>query len=96
MEFEFFIAKDHPCLPGHFPGDPIVPGVVILDEILQAIKNKNFNIKVRGFSSVKFSATLSPEQKVKVRFDDNKKGVNFECSTATTIIASGTIVMDGM
>ncbi len=27
------IPTDHPCLPGHFPGRPIVPAVVILDEV---------------------------------------------------------------
>jgi 3-hydroxyacyl-[acyl-carrier-protein] dehydratase len=31
------ISADHPSLPGHFPGTPIVPGVVILDEILAAL-----------------------------------------------------------
>ncbi len=27
------IPADHPSLPGHFPGRPIVPAVVILDEV---------------------------------------------------------------
>jgi hypothetical protein len=33
----FSIAPDHPCLPGHFPGAPIVPGVVMLDEAFRAL-----------------------------------------------------------
>ena len=32
------IAADHPALAGHFPGFPIVPGVVLLDEALHAIE----------------------------------------------------------
>ena len=35
--FAFAIAADHPSLPGHFPGHPLVPGVVLLDRVLDAI-----------------------------------------------------------
>lgn len=28
---------DHPALPGHFPGNPIVPGVMLLAGVLDAI-----------------------------------------------------------
>ena len=33
---DFSIAPDHPALEGHFPGQPIVPAVVILDAVLAA------------------------------------------------------------
>src|SRR5262249_41812259 len=29
--------KDHPVGPGHFPGNPIIPGALLLDEILVAL-----------------------------------------------------------
>jgi len=35
---KFTVAHDHPSLPGHFPGAPIVPGVVLLERVLQAIE----------------------------------------------------------
>jgi 3-hydroxyacyl-[acyl-carrier-protein] dehydratase len=31
-----FIAADHPALPGHFPGAPVVPGVLLLAQVLEA------------------------------------------------------------
>jgi hypothetical protein len=34
----FTIDAGHPSLAGHFPGAPIVPGVVLLDETLRAIE----------------------------------------------------------
>ena len=39
MTFEAIriIHANHPTLPGHFPGAPLVPGVVILDEVLAAL-----------------------------------------------------------
>lgn len=30
------IPVDHPSFAGHFPGQPIVPGVILLDEVMQA------------------------------------------------------------
>jgi len=33
------IAAEHPALAGHFPGAPILPGVVLLDEIVRAVEN---------------------------------------------------------
>ena len=36
MQFEttWTVAPDHPAFPGHFPGAPILPGVVLLDAVL--------------------------------------------------------------
>ena len=34
----FSIPSDHPSLPGHFPGRPVVPGVVVLDQVVAAIE----------------------------------------------------------
>ena len=37
FEVDRTIPSDHPSLPGHFPDRPIVPGVVILDEVVAAL-----------------------------------------------------------
>ena len=34
---EKLFALDHPAARGHFPGNPIIPGAVLLDEVLQAV-----------------------------------------------------------
>jgi 3-hydroxyacyl-[acyl-carrier-protein] dehydratase len=34
------VAASHPALEGHFPGAPIVPAVVLLDEMVRAIETQ--------------------------------------------------------
>lgn len=64
MESQFSVPKTHPSLVGHFPGNPIVPGVVILDEIFQTIESEWQKNSISCISFVKFIKPLRPEQKV--------------------------------
>jgi len=51
------IPTDHPALPGHFPGNPVVPGVVLLDRVLAAARGLG---PVSGLPRVKFLQVLRP------------------------------------
>ena len=64
MTFEAIrlIRADHPSLPGHFPDAPLVPGVVILDEVIAALAEWQQNSQLNGIRMVKFLAPLQPEQ----------------------------------
>ena len=82
MQFETcrVIPANHPALAGHFSGNPIVPGVVILDEILQATADWRPDRRLLSAPSVKFLALLRPEQGFTIRLADTGSGrVRFEC-----------------
>ena len=57
------IAPDPPALAGHFPGNAIVPGVLLLGEVLSAIERR-FGHPADAFSwpVVKFMAPMRPNE----------------------------------
>lgn len=63
---ELLIAADHPCLPGHFPGQPIVPGVVVLDHVLAAIEAQYGPLGPLRMPQVKFLQPLLPGQAARI------------------------------
>ena len=96
----FKINADHPCLAGHFPGNPIVPGVVVLDEISHAILGKYNVHKIIGFSSVKFLQPLLAGQNVSVNIvepsepDKTNIKIKFNANLNDTVIAQGEIKLE--
>ena len=57
----FSIPADHPCLPGHFPGHPLVPGVVVLEQVLLAAAAEHGQaLSHLRLPQVKFLAPLCP------------------------------------
>jgi 3-hydroxymyristoyl/3-hydroxydecanoyl-(acyl carrier protein) dehydratase len=60
------IAAAHPALPGHFPGNPIVPGVVLLDRIAAAIERSR-GARIAKIAAVKFLAPLNPDEDAELR-----------------------------
>ena len=46
------ISANHPSLPGHFPGAPLVPGVLILDEVLAALRDKHNGCQLTAIRAV--------------------------------------------
>ena len=56
-----YFAPDHPVFSGHFPGSPIVPGVLLLDEALQAMAlATDLSLDVCELRSIKFLSPLTP------------------------------------
>ena len=70
------IASEHPALPGHFPGNPIVPGVVLLDRIAAAIERVH-EARLARIGSVKFLAPLRPEEDAELRIARDGPHVRF-------------------
>lgn len=65
----FSIAADHACLAGHFPGRPIVPGVLLLEHAVAAIEAVHGPLRGLRFPQVKFLLPLLPGEVAWVEFE---------------------------
>ena len=91
------IAADHPSLAGHFPGRPIVPGVVLLDHLLQAIQQHR-RCTLRAMPVVKFLQPVLPDDPVDVeisvsRSDGGELRATFRGTRDSTLVAEGSFAL---
>lgn len=66
---EFVIGPDHPALPGHFPGRPVVPGVVVLDRVVAALERARGPLPPLRLPQVKFQQPLLPGERARIELE---------------------------
>jgi len=92
VQFSRAVSAEHPSLPGHFPGAPIVPGVVILDEVLAALNEWRGYSRIAEISAVKFLAPLKPGQPFTISLsaaEEMRTEVDFLCRVGDRVIVQG-------
>ena len=87
------IASDHPAYKGHFPGHPLLPGVVLLAEALAAIEG-SMPRPAKGWTveSAKFLIPVEPGTPLTLSHEAGNAGaVRFEIRSPAGVVASGVI-----
>ena len=88
------IPANHPTGAGHFPGNPIIPGALLLAEVLRCIEQS----EGKSFSScnvkaAKFLHPARPGDKIDIEYARSAQGtIEFQCAVAGTKVLSGGIV----
>lgn len=88
----FVVDPAHPSLPGHFPGDPIVPGVVLLDHVVDAIEATQGPLARLRLPQVKFLQPLRPGEPARVEIDGAAPRWRFRVLRGETLLATGDMV----
>lgn len=81
-------AADHPVFAGHFPGHPIVPGVLLLDWA-QTVIEAQLGQPVQALAEAKFHSPATPTDVLELDFEVGISAVRFEIRSAVRKIASG-------
>ncbi|MEO8010370.1 MAG: hydroxymyristoyl-ACP dehydratase [Dokdonella sp.] len=84
----FTVSARHPSLPGHFPGAPIVPGVVLLDHVAGCLQRAGAG-DIARLLAVKFMAPLLPEQHARMHIEVTARRARFRIVRADVIILAG-------
>lgn len=82
------IAATHPSLPGHFPGEPVVAGVILLDRVAARLQREGMGALTR-ISAVKFRSPLLPEQDAELKITVSGNQLRFRLSRDGELLTTG-------
>jgi 3-hydroxymyristoyl/3-hydroxydecanoyl-(acyl carrier protein) dehydratase len=87
-------AADHPTGAGHFPGNPIIPGALLLAEVLRCIEQaEGVRFSSCNVKTAKFLAPARPGDTVEIDYARSAQGtLEFQCSVGSSKVMSGGIV----
>ncbi|HVW70835.1 MAG TPA: hypothetical protein VHB68_17775 [Steroidobacteraceae bacterium] len=87
------IPAQHPAFDGHFPGAPLLPGVVLLDEMLR--RAPDGQPRERGewtIATAKFLRPVHPGETLTFEYESLANGsVRFAVRSVAHPVASGTL-----
>jgi 3-hydroxyacyl-[acyl-carrier-protein] dehydratase len=86
MKTILHITKDHPAYEGHFPGHPLLPGVVLVAEAMAALDAGDWTVV-----SAKFLSPVEPGMTLTLRHEaKGPHAIDFEIESPIGIAAAGT------
>jgi acyl-coenzyme A synthetase/AMP-(fatty) acid ligase len=87
---EICVPADHPALVGHFPGNPLVPGVVLLDAVLAQLGSERGEL--HSLPRVKFLAPVRPGEVIRLRVEFAGTRARFTGLRGGTSVFEGSLV----
>ncbi|HMM57963.1 MAG TPA: hydroxymyristoyl-ACP dehydratase [Rudaea sp.] len=84
----FHIAASHPALAGHFPGNPVVPGMILLERVAAAAR-RAFGAQATGLPQVKFLRPLYPDEIAELRIQRSGASAKFSIHRGSELVATG-------
>ena len=87
------LIPSHDIFKGHFPGNPILPGVCIiqiLKEILRYQFNKNLTLKHAG--SIKYFSIINPGMNSILKFDIELKEIGNDKISCNAFLYSESVI----
>ena len=93
MHNALHIAADHPAFAGHFPAFPVLPGALLLDEMLKAIElARGLDLQGWRIGSAKFLEAVRPGETLVLEHEAPAPGlIRFAIRVENRKVTSGTL-----
>ena len=97
--FDIAVERDHPAFAGHFPGAPIVPGVLLLDWVLCEIEAREHSIFEAGvllpgaLSVAKFLTPVRPGDVLAVSYERGATKIVCRIECRQQLVATATFAL---
>jgi 3-hydroxyacyl-[acyl-carrier-protein] dehydratase len=89
-------APDHPAAQGHFPGNPVIPGALLLSEVLLAIEaDLGRRLECCKVRSVKFLRPVRPGDRIRIEYSGGvEPRLRITCSAEGHAVLAGEVWCD--
>lgn len=92
IEFKLTVSSDHPAFVGHFPGAPILPGVVLLDTVVRLAPGAAAGVS--EIATAKFFSPVTPGEQLVISYADTAgTGLRWSIACGARRVASGMLVL---
>ena len=79
----------HPSTQGHFAGNPIIPGALLLAEVLRAVQIAMPQCTQFSLKTAKFTHPVCPGEIVHIDCSSHANEIKFHCATEQSAVLSG-------
>ncbi len=91
---EVVIGSDHPALPGHFPGQPVVPAAVILSRVIETARRTYPDSRITGIRKAKFLQRVTPDEPFRIDLEAPAgDSLKFVCHTEDAVVVQGRLTL---
>ena len=92
------VPPDSPWFCGHFPGEPILPGIAQLGMVYYAInRSGDQNLEISNISRVRFKQIIRPNDRLNITTrpqKDRDKSYSFRIMVAGKVACSGVMELE--
>jgi 3-hydroxymyristoyl/3-hydroxydecanoyl-(acyl carrier protein) dehydratase len=86
------LPADHAAADGHFPGNPVIPGAVLLSEAVRmmeaALRRRLSPYRIRR---AKFPHPARPGDELELSFSETRGALRFECTVRGKAVLAGEV-----